>query len=453
MTHPSRIRAAALPLSAATLVLAACSDQPMGPDLGAEDTPALSLVTFSSPPWTGCESATQPSGALYEICFPSVWNGDMVFWAHGYVAPQEPLHVPDDEVDGTPLSTIVTDLGYGYAATSYRRNGLAADVAVHDLEELAQVVDETTTPRFRLLVGASEGGLATALALERDGTPFDGGLATCGPVGSFRGQVNYFGDFRAVFDYFFPGLLPGNVTSVPQEVRDNFWAIYVPRIRTALADNPDATRQLLSVTRAPTDRNDPATVEQTVIGLLWYNAFATDDAMARLGGNPYDNRRRWYWGSDNDFRLNFRIDRYTASSAALTALEAFETTGALNRPVQSLHTTGDPIIPYWHQPLYQVKALAAGTGLTLISAPAIRYGHCAFTRTEALASFAVLVVRVTGRDLIASTDAFPTRVAGREFLDLAREQGADPTLVDAWKWEAAARRQLRSAIGGESLRH
>jgi len=426
----------------AALSLAACSDLPTAPStpLGKETSPAA-LVAFRAPPWEGCQEGTQPSGALYQICFPAQWNGDVVVWAHGYVAPHQPLAVPDDEIDGTPLSAIINGLGYGYAATSYRKNGLAADVAVPDLEELAGIVDAAAAPRFRLLVGASEGGLATALALERDAPPFAGGLTTCGPVGSFRGQVNHFGDFRAVFDYFFPGLLPGDATTVPQEVRDHFFGVYVPRIESALAGSPGKTAQLLSVTRAPTDPADPASVNQTVIGNLWYNVFAADDAVARLGGNPYDNRLRWYTGSANDWLLNFRIRRYGASATALAALQAFETSGALKRPTQSLHTTGDPIVPYWHQPLYQVKALAAGTGLTLISAPVTRYGHCALTQAEVLASFAVLVLRVSGQNLIASADAFAAPAARREFLDLAHEQGAAPVLVEPREWDVEAGRQ------------
>ena len=31
----------------------------------------------------------------------------------------------------------------------------------------------------------------------------------CGPVGDFAYQVDHIGDFRAVFDYFFPGLMAG----------------------------------------------------------------------------------------------------------------------------------------------------------------------------------------------------------------------------------------------------
>jgi hypothetical protein len=430
------------------LALLACSDLPTEvTSAGSDVASPAALVTFRTPPFVGCSPpAVQPGGALYQVCFPAAWNGDAVIWAHGYVGVHEPLAVPDDAIGGTPVAAIVTSLGYAYATTSYRRNGLAADVAVQDLEELAGILDALASPRYTLLVGASEGGLSTALALEKPATAFDGGLAACGPVGSFRGQINWFGDFRAVFDVLFPGVLPGNATTVPQFVRDQWESTWTPAILAALAANPARTKELLSVTNVPTDAADPTTVAQSVIGILWYNVFGADDAVARLGGSPFDNRLRWYRGSSNDFLLNLRVRRYAASPAALAALGAFETSGRLRRPTQALHTTGDPIIPYWQQPLYQGKVLLAGSGLRLIALPAKRWGHCSFTVEEALVSFALLVLRVTGGNLIASADALPADVAPDRFVARARAAGADPVLVPDATWSAWSRRSFNEEI-------
>lgn len=71
-----------------------------------------------------------------------------------------------------------------------------------------------------------------------------------------------------------------------------------------------------------------------------------------------------------------------------------------------------------------------------------RYGHCAFTQAEALASFAVLVLRVSGQNLIASAEAFPSPAARREFLERAQREGAAPVLVEQRLWEKEAMRQL-----------
>jgi len=106
--------------------------------------------------------------------------------------------------------------------------------------------------------------------------------AACGPIGSFQGQINYLGDFRVIFDYFFPGLIPGSPVNIPQEVMSDWTTVYVPKITAALAANPSAAAQLIKVTGAAVT-SDPATVVETALGLLWYNVFATNDAVATLG--------------------------------------------------------------------------------------------------------------------------------------------------------------------------
>ena len=61
----------------------------------------------------------------------------------------------------------------------------------------------------------------------------------------------------------------------------------------------------------------------TVTGVLWYNIFATNDAIARLGGQPFDNKTRLYHGSDNDLRLNLGVQRAAADPAALAEVAHF----------------------------------------------------------------------------------------------------------------------------------
>ena len=100
-------------------------------------------------------------------------------------------------------------LGYAFATTSYSVNGLAIKQGLPDLVDLVNIF-RTQHPTLKrvVLVGVSEGGLITTLATEQYPTVFNGGVAACGPIGDFRGQINYVGDFRVVFDYFFPGLDP-----------------------------------------------------------------------------------------------------------------------------------------------------------------------------------------------------------------------------------------------------
>src|SRR4051812_19152553 len=107
-----------------------------GSDLTTPEPPAEPPADPGVTPEAGCTEGGLQTGALYRICFPASWNGDLVLYAHGYVAPQDPLALPDDRIGGQSASATVTELGYAFATTSYRSNGLVAADAVDDLLEL-----------------------------------------------------------------------------------------------------------------------------------------------------------------------------------------------------------------------------------------------------------------------------------------------------------------------------
>ena len=71
-----------------------------------------------------CEDGYQDSGAVYRICMPPAgnWNGDLLVYAHGYVAFNRPVEIPEDQmvVPGTSLTIdqVANTLGYGFATTS-----------------------------------------------------------------------------------------------------------------------------------------------------------------------------------------------------------------------------------------------------------------------------------------------------------------------------------------------
>ncbi|HEX9115010.1 MAG TPA: hypothetical protein VGA61_03000, partial [Anaerolineae bacterium] len=86
-----------------------------------------------------CAKGTDPSGAITLICMPLAWNGDLVVYAHGYTPVFQPLDLQNLNLpDGTPLPSLVTGLGFAFAATSYRVNGLAVLQGVQDVIQLTQ---------------------------------------------------------------------------------------------------------------------------------------------------------------------------------------------------------------------------------------------------------------------------------------------------------------------------
>ena len=227
-----------------------------------------------------------------------------------------------------------------------------------------------------------------------------------------------------LFDYYFPNMLPGTAVNVPPEVLAKWDTYYVPLIEAAVASRPAALDALLRVSRAPFDPADAKTKVETVIGILWYNAFATMDGIAKLGGQAFDNRTRFYMGSDNDFLLNLRVKRYRADLRALQAIEAdYQTSGRLARPLVTLHTTGDPIIPYWHERVYSLKTLLGGSGLLHANLPVFRYGHCRFDPAQVLIGFGLLVLEVQLQELLNSEGAVTAASAQRGYQTLAWTDG------------------------------
>ncbi|HEU5039185.1 MAG TPA: hypothetical protein VFT84_00085, partial [Gemmatimonadales bacterium] len=224
---------------------------------------------------------------------------------------------------------------------------------------------------------------------------YAGALTACGPIGDFAVQIDWFGDFRTVFDYYFPAVLPGSAAESPAELQANWESTYAPAVLAALENDPTATAELLAVTGAPVDPLDPETIGATVIDLLWYSVFSTEDAQDRLGGQPYDNSTRVYAGSSDDAALNADIARFTADPPARAAIARFQASGALTRPVVTLHTTGDPIVPVVHQSLYADKVAAAGASALLEEESFDRYGHCTFQAGELVAAFGALADRAT----------------------------------------------------------
>jgi pimeloyl-ACP methyl ester carboxylesterase len=364
---------------------------------GGDNNPSGPAGDEGQPPAAGCSDGVLTHGALYRVCFPSTWNGKLVLYAHGYVQPGDPVALPNDEIGGQSIAGTVNGLGYAYATTSYRANGLVVPEATEDLTELEARVRKLyrPDPAKTLVVGVSEGGLVAALTIERHPDQFDGALAACGPVGSFRQQLDHFEDFRVVFDYLFPGVIPGSPVQVPAAVTAQWDNLYAPAVAAAILTHPTAARELIRITRPPVASDNPTDIAVTAIGILWYNVIGSANAEARLGGQPFDNSSRVYRGSSDDAALNAGVARFSADPAALAAVSEFETSGHLTRPVVTLHTTGDPIVPVEQESLYAGKVSQAGATAQLSQSAVTRYGHCAFQASELLGAFSTLVGKLT----------------------------------------------------------
>lgn len=368
-----------------------------------------------------CTPGVDANGSQTLICTPTVPPNPLapptlVIYAHGYVWPFLPekqipwdqMFIPDPTVQPTPppvfVGNLVTDRGYYFATTSYRANGLVVQDAIDDLLlvrdiALARIYSDygQMVPVVVILAGVSEGGLITTLSVERHPEMYMGGLAMCGPIGDFRKEIDYWGNFRSLFDVYYPDIKdypPGSTTiSIPNELI-SAWLYDTGLFRTQLMakvvapDNLARTQDLLYMGKISVETTNnplfPYEAYDAILNLLNYNIFATMNGQMVLDGNPFDNRMTVYLGSAIFPNLNGKVANYKASYTALQNLAPYQTTGQLVRPLVVLHTTGDAVVPYWHATLYQAKE----------NPPALfkldtveRYGHCSFTPGEVVGAF------------------------------------------------------------------
>jgi pimeloyl-ACP methyl ester carboxylesterase len=402
------------------LLLFACTDSPTSSDLSSATGSDLRTLPTGTP--DGCPSGTTGASgtlpgttAVFLICVPAGFDpatGSLVVYAHGAVPPQAPLAIPDDELGGLPVATIVTgSLNMAYATTSYRENGLVVVDAEKDIARLVAKFRELYGPIGGQTygVGASEGGLIVTLATERHPQLFDGTLALCAPIGDFQRQINYFDDFRLAFDFFFQsiltplGIVLGSPIDIPPAVIAAFGTPTNPgplalTIANLILTDPAAAlaaNHLLA--QADIAASTPAEAVEFILRLLAYNILYTNQVQDVLGGQPYDNVAETDYERVIDGLPLPPELRFQADQPALSHLRAkYETSGGLMTPLVTLYNVSDPIVPSWHEEIYRAKVVAAGTLEFLIAQIGVaRFGHCDFTAAEVLGAFETLRTEVT----------------------------------------------------------
>ena len=161
---------------------------------------------------------TTPTGALYAFAVPEDWNGDLIVYGHGIVDPAAPVALPTTQDGFNDLKAALLQRGFAVAYSSYSENGYALRDAFHRLHELTGLFKARVKrrPHRVYLMGHSLGAVAVQMLAERFSAQYDGALAMCGFVSGAVPEVQYLGDVRVLFDAYFPGVLPGDVLTVPQ---------------------------------------------------------------------------------------------------------------------------------------------------------------------------------------------------------------------------------------------
>jgi len=387
-----------------------CRQDEIFMDADAEHQSELKQAPLSNGTYEGTYTIDGKEGE-WLIALPEDWNSletrYMVFYAHGIVdpVPYEEVQLPSDSIEGIPIEKIVTGMNMGYATTSYRDNGLVVLDAIDDIEKLVDIVNgfldsnEYERPHYYFLGGPSEGGLVTVKTIEKNQYLFDGAISIGGPIGDFYKQLQYNGDFHVLFNYFFNnelsslGIDLGSPEGVHPGIIDAWkYGSLQDIIKGILFTNPDKVIQLIKCANVTVDTNDDVAVGTAILELLRFNIMFTNDVLQRLDGKvPFDNTRRWYRGSDNDWRLNRKIERIRGE----TKVNDYETLGDIGIPLVTIHTTGDHVTPFWHNPRYRIKIFLNGNSLLHTGIPVVNYGHCTIEKSHIMAALAIIITKVT----------------------------------------------------------
>jgi len=355
----------------------------------AEGTVVVDRVVTSDAAGNKTETGTI-DGAKYLIKVPSHWNESLVMYAHGYVFPYETVNLPAI----SDLRDALVGEGFAFAYSSYANTGYSVESGVKSTYKLEQYFHERYgDTRERYMMGHSLGGEITMGVIETYKEEFNGALPMCGVVGSSITESKYLSDFRIVFDYFTNHALPGTAANIPASLQVGFGSIVPPLVLNLFATNPAKVALIAKATGVPAD---PA----SFINVLFFNIFATNDAAARAGGNPYGNRNVVYKASDTDAALNTAlnagVERFDATPAAVKYFKKwYVSTGEINIPVLALHNTVDPVVPFNQEAQLAKKINEQGNSeqfsLQTVKAqvhnPQAGPGHCDFTLSEEVYAF------------------------------------------------------------------
>jgi pimeloyl-ACP methyl ester carboxylesterase len=361
---------------------------------------ACLMLAGSASAQSHVEGAIGP-GSLYEIDVPAIWNGSLILYAHGIVQADQPVALPGEQDQFDAIRAVLLQAGFAVAASSFSSNGWALDDAVRRTHQLQGIfTSKAGRPQRIYLAGHSLGALAIVKLAERFAGQYDGVLAMCGPLGGALRELQYAGDARVTFDFYFPGLLPGTPFSVPEGTVFEPGSGLFNAVLAAFLANPDALLMWASAAKLPF--NSPQELVASALYAVGFVLAYTNDFIERVNGKiPYDNRHTVYDVNATgnpvldallSAQLNAGVARFDADRAAVNYYERnYTPSGHIGIPVLTLHTTRDPGIPFVHEELFAAAVQAAGRSDLLVVRPVDRWGHCAFTPQEMLTSFAQLV--------------------------------------------------------------
>ncbi len=343
--------------------------------------------------WASQVQGVTESGALYAMFLPHDWNGRLVIFIHGLVDPARPIALPTLGAAADTLGAHGTALAY----SSFSENGWAVKDGAQRTHELKEFfAAEFGEPSRTYLYGQSMGGLIAVKLTESFPTQYDGVLSECGVLGGSFERFRYMFDVRLLFDFFYPGVLPGSVLAVPEGL-DLLNSIRLPA-RGAMVANPAGAHSIAAILQTPVPFSSEAELLAAIEDQLFRHAREVNDIIARGHGEPpVGNRNTEYTGALEPSLLqaiNAAVLRFDAGLyAAHYAAQYYEPDGDLHVPVLTLFTPRDPALPaVMSELVYAERVAAAGRSDFLRrQQSSVGFGHCTSKLADRIAAFNALV--------------------------------------------------------------
>jgi hypothetical protein len=369
-----------------------------------------------------CYTSRLASGAYVLAAMPKAWNGNLTVFAHGgpSLVPMKDTYSQND----LTKYSIWVKLGYGWVATTYRREGYGARMAAEDVDQARQFfLARLGKPQHTILHGASFGGLVSAKLLElhaknADGSlNYDGALLNSGLLAGATRGYDFRVDLRVVYQYYCKNL------PRPDEPQYPLWMGLPADSKLTLKELEARVDECTGILKPANERTaqQKQNLENItkVIGipaplLFRHMQSATmlfrDIVQRTTGGhNPFSNEGMQYKGSSDDAALNRGVEHFSADPAGYAMLKADgEPKGTLPVPMVSLHSINDPQVAVESQSVYRDAVNAAGNGDRLVQAYTDERAHTGQSAPELGAAIASLMEWV-GKGQKPTPDAIAAR--------------------------------------------
>ncbi|CAN5711312.1 alpha/beta hydrolase [soil metagenome] len=282
------------------------------------------------------------NGAGYIILFPKDWKGKLVMYAHGYefmgTQPRQSQH-PDFAKNMIPF----LERGFAVAASDYAIQGFALPEGVENTEALRKYFVKTYgKPDTTFIVGHSMGGGVTLATIENFGKNYDGGLPLCPLSSRPYLQCRKEFDIYAVFNALFPG-----IATPLSEIFD------LSKTKPATPFN-EMMPKVMAMKKAIIEKDSALGVAfanrfylkfDDLPFSLFFNENVLRDIAQKAQGNPFDNTNTVYSGFPDDWNINQKVERLTATANPNIIFGRYDRTGDINKPVVLMHTVYDQLIP------------------------------------------------------------------------------------------------------------